>query len=104
MIRFTFITLGHMAFFEFDPKSEKADFSFHVTYEEGGTRSLVAEGHRNYFGLVLSGFSGNRGIGVDMKEALNAGEIGRDARRLQAALLKFPGFESKEQIFKQFGL
>jgi hypothetical protein len=94
-------------FFECEP--EKADFSFHVTYEKAGGRTLIAEDHRNYFGLVLSGFSGRHEICADIKETLRANglranEIGRDARALQAALLKFPGFRSVEQLYKQFGL
>jgi hypothetical protein len=87
---------------------EKVDFSFHVTYEKSGGRMLIAEGHRNYFGLVLTGISGHHQIGADIKETfsangLRANEIGRDARALQAALLKFPGFQSTEQLYKKLG-
>jgi len=78
-------------FFESEP--DNADFSFHVTYENTGGRMLIAEGHRNYFGLVLSGSSDVQQIGVNMKELLTPSEYARDARALQAALLKFPGFQ-----------
>ena len=89
-------------FFECEP--EKADFSFHVTYEKAGQRTVIAEGHCNYFGLVLSGFSGRHDIGADMKDALDEKELGRDAHALQAALLKFPGFSSMVQLYKRLGL
>lgn len=93
---------SNYSFFECDP--QEGDFSFHVTYEETGQRTLIAEGHRNYFGLVLLGFSGRNEFSADMKEALNTKEFGRDAHALQAALLKFPGFSSPAQLFKRLGV
>ena len=89
-------------FFECEP--QKGDFSFHVTYEETGQRTLSAEGHRNYFGLVLSGCAGRNEFGANMKEALIANEFGHDAFALQAALLKCPRFSSMEQLYKRLGL
>jgi hypothetical protein len=57
------------SFFESEP--QKADFSFHAIFPKSGTRTLIAEGHKDYFGLVLCGYSGRRDIGADIKRRSN---------------------------------
>jgi hypothetical protein len=87
-------------FFRGDP--EQADFSFHVIYEDDGSRRIGAEGHRDCYGLALNIIAGQREIGADMKDALPSQEYGRDAKSLQSALLKFPGFGSLDQLYAKY--
>jgi len=86
----------------FEVAIEKADFSFHADYGDTfGQPTIVVENHRNYCGLHLSGSSLRLGIHVDLSEVLPSHELGRDARALQTALLKFPGFTSTAQIMER---
>jgi hypothetical protein len=62
---------------------------------------LIAEGNKQYFGLVISGARLDEGISVGLKDSVVAmGRLGRDARALQAELVNFPGFGCMEDVME----
>jgi len=89
----------HYGFYEskFKGDLEKVDFDFIVTYSNTGAHSLSAEGHLNYFGIYLFGFSDRRSICIDKNTAIPASKYGRDMQALETALLKVPRFYSGEE-------
>jgi hypothetical protein len=82
-----------------------ADFVFHVDYGEIGGPTVQAAGYGNYFGLLLNSAGPDTGVGVDFLETHDrANTLGRDARAMRKALLKFPGFHSTRDILKHLGI
>jgi hypothetical protein len=83
----------------FEGKEGTADVSYQVDYGNSiaGPR-VTCETHGDYYGLNLSGAALNPGISVDLSTVIPRSELGRSARALQVALLRFPGFTSLNQI------
>jgi hypothetical protein len=77
------------AFFECE--SAKADFGFSVDYGSDAAPVVRAQGYGDYFGLYLSGTK----LGEVSVEHRRQGALGRDARALQSALLRLPGFSAE---------
>lgn len=90
-------------FFEAGPHQD--EFSFHATYDLLMGPMLTVEGHRQYYGLKISGSKLGHGISVDVSDLIQAGlgdgKLGRDAKALQAELLRFPGFHSISDLKAQ---
>jgi hypothetical protein len=79
-----------------------ADFVFRANYEHTSGPSITATGYNDYSGVIVTG-SRASGFGADLLQA-RRDSLGRDARALQAALLKYPGFENTDRILKNLGL
>jgi hypothetical protein len=70
------------------------EFLFFVSFERPERISVVAEGYRDFFGLVMSSHSRRPNISVEFKTALGKNEIGPNALLLRDMLLEFPDFEA----------
>jgi len=93
---------GEYSFFECD--ADKADFAFFVDYSDPDMRRVTAQGFGNYFGLYLNASEPGQ-ISADLSDAhQQTGTLGRDARALQTALLKFPDFTSLDQLYARLGV
>ena len=93
---------GEYSFFECEVG--KADFAFFVDYRTHHVPTVSAQGFRNYFGLYLNASEPGQ-ISADLSDAhQRMGTLGRDARSLQTALLKFPGFTSLDQLYARLGV
>jgi hypothetical protein len=77
----------------FESEAAKAEFGFSVDYGSNDVPVVSGQGYGDYFGLYLSGTNLGE-VSVDHREQ---GARGRDARALQAALLKLPGFSTLGQ-------
>ena len=74
------------------------EFSFLASYRQDSEPQLIVSGNEQYSGLIITGGAA-QGIYVDLKEtAIALSSLGRDAKAMQAELLKFPGFENIDQL------
>ena len=74
----------------FECEIAEADFGFSVDYGSNDLPVISAQGYGDYFGLYLSATK----LGEIRVDHRDQGARGRDARALQSALLKFPGFST----------
>jgi hypothetical protein len=72
----------------FENEIAKADFGFSVDYGSNDAPVVSGQGYGDYFGLYLTATK----LGEVSVEYRGQGKRGRDARALQAALLKLSGF------------
>jgi hypothetical protein len=80
----------------FESEIAKADFGFSVDYGSNEGPVVSGQGYGDYFGLYLTATR----LGEVSVEYRGQGALGRDARALQAALLKLSGFSIADQRLK----
>jgi hypothetical protein len=74
----------------FESESATADFGFSVDYGSNDVPVVNGQGYGNYFGIYLTATK----LGEVSVEYREQDARGSDARALQAALLKLPGFST----------
>jgi hypothetical protein len=77
----------------FESEGARADFGFSADYGRNDVPVVSGQGYGDYFGVYLTAIK----LGEVSVEYRQQGALGRDARALQAALLKLPGFSAAGQ-------
>jgi hypothetical protein len=90
-------TLTHQDDFDqsavFQWAAGEVDFAYHVSFENPDAVSVIAESHRDIFGLVMLSHSHLPKISVEMKPSLEKREVGRNAEQFRKLMLRFPDFD-----------
>jgi hypothetical protein len=94
--------LRKVAGFRWAAHGAQPDFIFLVSYENSDAVSVIAESHRDIFGLIMISHSHLLKIGVEMKPALEKHEFGRNAREFRQILLTFPDFDRGAEELSRF--
>jgi hypothetical protein len=87
-------TLRKVAGFRWAADGGRPDFTFLVSYENLDAVSVIAESHRDIFGLIMISHSHLPKINVEMKPSLEKRELGRNADQFRGILLTFPDFDA----------
>lgn len=97
------LSIGDRSYGFFEIGANSGDFSFHAKYPRNGDAMLITEGHDRYLGLVITGTQLDAGIFADLTTISQlTGEIGRDAKAIQAELIQLPGFKSMQALLASF--
>jgi hypothetical protein len=95
-------SLHKVAGFRWAADGDQPDFIFLVSYENLDAVSVIAESHRDIFGLIMISHSNLPKIGVEMKPSLEKHELGRNAHRFREILSTFPDFDRGAEEFSRF--
>ena len=94
--------LRKVAGFRWAAHGAQPDFIFLVSYENSDAVSVIAESHRDIFGLIMISHSHLPKIGVEMKPSLKKHEFGRNAHQFREILLTFPDFDRGAEELSRF--
>jgi hypothetical protein len=94
--------LRKVAGFRWAAHGAQPDFIFLVSYENSDAVSVIAESHRDIFGLIMISHSHLPKIGVEMKPSLEKHELGRNAHQFRKILLTFPDFDRGAEELSRF--
>jgi hypothetical protein len=94
--------LQKVAGFRWAADGAHPDFIFLVSHENSSAVSVIAESHRDIFGLIMISHSHLPKIGIEIKPSLERHELGRNAHRFREILLTFPDFEAVAEELIRF--
>jgi len=94
--------LQKVAGFRWAACGAQPDFIFLVSYKNSDAVSVIAESHRDIFGLIMISHSHLPKIGVEMKPSLEKHELGRNAHQFREILLTFPDFDRGAEELSRF--
>jgi hypothetical protein len=91
-----------VAGFRWAVDGDQSDFIFLVSYENSDAVMVIAESHRDIFGLIMTSHSHLPKVAVEMKPSLEKHKLGRNALPFREILLTFPDFEDVAEESTRF--